>query len=117
MAKKPRHLVFEARDGKRFYYFKPSKVMLRAGFTNEPLGTNLQAAIARANALNYKWDHSRRTIAVPAAPVKNGSIGWLIDQFQSDKVFYLAKAPRTREEMDRASTSSGPSSATSRFAP
>jgi integrase len=99
---KTRHLVCRELASGKHYYFKPSKAMLKAGFINEPLGTNKAAARARVEALNREWDESRRALeTVQPRQARAGTVGDLIDRFQSDKVYYLAKHPRTREEMDR----------------
>lgn len=92
-----------AKSGARNWYWKPSPEMRAAGYANESLGTDEDAARRRAEELNARWDADRK--AVPPDPIQeieSGTVSWLIQRFQRDPVWYDARAPRTREQMDWA---------------
>lgn len=75
--------------------------MREAGFSPEPLGTNLETANARARQLNAEWDQIRAAPA-PLQEIELGTFTDLFARFQKDPTFYKSKKPRTQEGIDRA---------------
>ena len=96
---KVRHMVTR-RGG---YYFQATAAMRGAGLASEPLGRDLAAAIARAEQLNALWDEIRagqKAAAQRRAPAP-GSLDWLAAELRASGE-WQDKAPRTREDIERA---------------
>lgn len=88
-------------DGR--YHWIPSPKMRAAGFSQEPLGADLEKANVRANYLNAQWDAEKVKIAKePLQTVTNGTFNWLFGEFQKDPVWYKSKSIRTQDGIDRA---------------
>lgn len=94
--KAPRYTV--CRDGR--WYWQPTRKMREAGFHLDALGPDRVPAWKRAERLNAEWDEIRRGAKDKATTAKSNTVPWLIDRFQKDPEWYLAKAPATRVEMD-----------------
>lgn len=70
------------------------------GMETEWLGTNLDAAIARAEKLNATWDQIRLSRGEPSGPAA-GTIAWMAhDIEQSDE--HKERRPKLRQEVERA---------------
>ncbi|MCZ6772747.1 MAG: tyrosine-type recombinase/integrase [Proteobacteria bacterium] len=96
--KYPRHFVTRPSG----HYFQATPAMQRAGICSEPLGTEMVAAIARADALNASWDEIRRGLEpVAKRPALPGSLSHLIEELRRSRE-WSDKAPRTREEWEYA---------------
>jgi len=74
--------------------------MRAAGFSTETLGADYDAAATRVEQFNSEWDEIRHLR--DEGPEQRGDFSWLINQFEKDPTWYLAKARRTIEEIDYA---------------
>ena len=92
----PRHFVILPSG----FYFQATPAMRRAGIFSEPLGTEMTAAKARADALNAAWDQIRCGLE-PAGkrPALPGTLSHLVEELRP-KTEWTDKAPRTREELE-----------------
>lgn len=84
------------------YYFQATPGMRAAGIFSEALGTDLQKAIARAEALNAAWDEIRagqEQIVAPPPPI--GTLAHLVEKLRASSE-WRDKAPRTIEELEFA---------------
>ena len=53
------------------YYYRATPAMKQAGIFSEPLGSDLAAAIARAEHLNDQWDAIRKGDETPAVSLSS----------------------------------------------
>ncbi len=93
-----RHLVSKASG----YYFQATPAMKRAGIFSEPLGADLEKAVAKAEALNAAWDEirtGREQVAAPAPHI--GTLAHLVHKLRASSE-WKDKGPRTIEELDFA---------------
>jgi integrase len=72
----------------------------KAGMEPEWLGTDMEAAIARAEKLNAMWDQIRVARAEPSGPIP-GTIAWMaLDIEKSDE--HKERRPKLQQEVERA---------------
>lgn len=88
------------------FYFKTTPAMRQAGMVSEALGQDIGPAIERAEQLNALWDEIRAARragqdAPGAAAPRRGSLDWVVAELQKSREWH-DKAPRTREEIERA---------------
>jgi len=93
-----RHLVVKASA----YYFQATPAMRASGIFSEALGTDLEKAVARAEALNKAWDEirtGREPVAAPAPRI--GTLAHLIDKLRASSE-WSDKAPATIRGLEYA---------------
>lgn len=88
-------------------YWQPKKSMRALGFECTACGPDGPEAHAKAQALNAKWEEfSREKVTAPATP-KRGSLDEAFARYRATPE-WGKKAPRTREEWERAWRHIGP---------
>jgi len=94
----PRHFLVKPSG----FYFQATPAMKRAGILSEPLGNEMTAAIARAEALNSAWDDIRRGLEpVSKPPHRRGSFSHLVAELRQSAE-WSDKAPATIAELEYA---------------
>ena len=95
---KIRHMV--ARSGA--FYFQATPAMRTAGIFSEPLGSSLEKAVARAEALNAAWDEIRTGHEpVATAPPRPGTFAHLVQRLRQSSE-WSDKAPATIRGLEYA---------------
>ena len=90
---------YSVRNGRG--YWQPKKSMRALGFECTACGPDGPAAHAKAHALNAKWkEFSQEQMPVPEI-IKRGSLAEAFERYQATPE-WRKKAPRTREEWERA---------------
>ena len=98
MELKVRYFIERTRKaGPAAYYWHPPKdIQARFDVISRRLADDLPRAIAQAQALNRELDDQRAGITAPTPERREGSIPWLVRQFQkSRKYAKIAKATQT----------------------
>ena len=89
-----RHLVHRVRRARRLYYWQPGPRLRGEGWAPRPLGDDLAAAMAAAEAINREVDLARRaganpvqkrTVSAPRPPAR--TLGALIDDYLKSNSF------------------------------
>jgi integrase len=94
----PRHFLVKPSG----FYFQTTPAMKQAGITSEPLGKEMTAAIARAEALNAAWDEIRQGLEpVTNRPAHRGTFSHLVEKLRASKE-WTDKGQRTIEELEYA---------------
>jgi hypothetical protein len=91
----PRHFLVKPSG----FYFQAPPAMKRAGIASEPLGKEMTAAIARAEALNAAWDEIRQGLEpVTNRPSRRGTFSHLVEELRRSAE-WSDKAPATIAEL------------------
>jgi Meiotically up-regulated gene 113 len=87
------------------YYYNPSHLMRKAGYDAMPLGRNMRGAIARAAALNAKWDadENRRRLHERASYEQNAGFVYFVSAGPAIKVGF---SRRPSDRIDALKTGS-----------
>jgi integrase len=93
----PRHFLVKPSG----FYFQATPAMKRAGISSEPLGREMTAAIARAEALNAAWDEIRQGLEPVKLSARRGTFSHLVEQLRQSSE-WSDKGARTIEELEFA---------------
>jgi integrase len=83
------------------FYWEPSRRVRRLGYSSEPLGKDVTAAVKRAVTLNAKVMAAIADLPPPAPSSIEGTVGWIIERYKASNS-WKRLAPKTQSNYQKA---------------